>query len=231
MTRQAGIVGPMRQKPPGQLVRGVLTPLDRASELLFGLIMALTVTGALEIAQPTERETRALFTSTLACNIAWGLVDAVMYVLNGMLARARRSLVARALRTSSDPAEVPELLAEVLPEPFVKTLGAAALEAMRRKVVAHPELSEAPRMHGEDLRGGAGVFLLVVAGTFPVALPFLLFRDVAVAKGVSRGLALVLLFLSGSAVGSYSGLGAGRIGVLILGIGVVLVALVMALGG
>jgi VIT1/CCC1 family predicted Fe2+/Mn2+ transporter len=231
VTRQAGIVRPMRQKPPGQLVRGVLTPLDRASELLFGLIMALTVTGALEIAQPTERDTRALFASTLACNIAWGLVDAVMYALNGMLARARRSLVARTLRDSPDPAQIPELLAEVLPEPFVKTLGAAELEAMRRKVVAHPALPEPPRVHGEDLLGGAGVFLLVVAGTFPVALPFLLFRDVTVAKAVSRGLALLLLFLCGYAVGRYSGLGPVRMGLLMLGLGAVLVGVVTALGG
>ncbi len=226
-----GMTPPMRQKPPGQLVRGVLTPLDRASEVLFGVIMALTVTGALEVAQPTESETRALFVSTLACNIAWGLVDAVMYVLNGVLARGRRALVARGLREGVDVASVPDLLAEVLPEPFVETLNAAELEALRRKVVAHPELPEPPRVHGEDLLGGAGVFLLVVAATFPVSLPFLLFRDLAVAKAVSRGLALLLLFLSGYAVGRYSGLGPLRMGLVVLGIGVVLVVLVMALGG
>jgi VIT1/CCC1 family predicted Fe2+/Mn2+ transporter len=221
----------MRQKPPGQLVRGVLTPLDRASEVLFGLIMALTVTGALEVAQPTEHETGALFASTLACNVAWGLVDAVMYVLNGTLARGRRALVARGLRKGVDLASVPDLLAEVLPEPFVETLSAAELEALRRKIVAHPELPEPPRVQREDLLGALGVFLLVVVSTFPVALPYLLFRDVAVAKGISRGLALLLLFLSGSAVGRYSGFGELRMGLVVLGIGVVLVGMVIALGG
>jgi hypothetical protein len=221
----------MRQKPPGQLVRGVLTPLDRASEVLFGLIMALTITGALGVAQATERETRALFASTLACNVAWGLVDAVMYVLNASLARGRLSLVARVLRGGPDVAQVPELFGEVLPEPFVATMSPAELEVLRRKIVAHPELHEPPRVHGKDLLGALGVFLLVVASTFPVALPFLVIRDFALAMAVSRGLSLLLLFLSGYAVGRYAGLGPLRTGLAMLGIGVVLVGLVTALGG
>ena len=81
------------RRPPGQLVRGILSPFERASEILFGLIMALTITGALSVAHATEQETRALFASTLACNIAWGLVDGVLYVFNALVERGRRRLV------------------------------------------------------------------------------------------------------------------------------------------
>lgn len=221
----------MRSSPPAQLVRGPLSPYERASEVLFGLIMALTLTGALSVAGATERETRALFVSTLTCNVAWGLVDAVMYVLNAVLARARRSLLARALREGGDPAQAPVLLSEILPPTLVETLDAADLEALRKKVTADPSLPARARLQGEDLVGGLGVFLLVVASTFPVALPFLLVSDVGLAMKVSRGLSLLLLFLSGFTMGWYSGLHPVRVGLAMLGIGAVLVAAVTALGG
>ncbi len=180
----------MRTRPPGPVVQGILSPHDRASEVLFGLIMALTLTGALEVGRATERDTRALFVTTLACNVAWGLVDGVMYVLNQVLGRGREALE-------------------------------AALDAGPR----------AADLRAADVLGGLGVFLLVVASTFPVALPFLVLADAGLAMKVSRGLSLVLLFLTGYAVGRYSGLRPVSVGLSMLGLGAVLVAIVKALGG
>jgi VIT1/CCC1 family predicted Fe2+/Mn2+ transporter len=193
--------------------------------------MALTITGALSVAHATPQETRALFVSTFACNVAWGLVDAVMYVFNRLFERGRRSLVAQALQATAEPTHTREVLTEVLPEPFVGTLTPEELEALRRKIVGHPSLPEPPRIHREDLIGGCGVFLLVVASTFPVALPFLVMGDPALAMAISRGLSLVLLFVSGYAVGRFAGLRPVRVGLAMLGIGALLVATVTALGG
>jgi VIT1/CCC1 family predicted Fe2+/Mn2+ transporter len=64
-----------------------------------------------------------------------------------------------------------------------------------------------------------------------VALPFLLIHDVSLAKTVSRGLSLALLFVGGYAVGRYSGVRPVWMGLAMLGIGAVLVAAVTALGG
>jgi hypothetical protein len=221
----------MSLMPPGQLVRGVLSPFERWAEVLFGLIMALTITGALSVAHATAEDSRALFFSALACNVAWGLVDGVMYVLNALFERGRRSLLARALRASADEAQVAEVLSDFLPRPFVGTLSPVELQGLRRKVLGHPELPERPRVHLVDLVGAAGVFLMVTVSTFPVALPFLLLPDPALAMRVSRALALLLLFLSGFAVGRFAGLSPVPVGLSMLGIGAVLVALVTALGG
>ena len=68
----------------------LLEPLDRVSEILFGLIMAVTIVGSLSIATAGHTEVRAVLIGALGCNIAWGLVDAVMYVLRGMAERARQ---------------------------------------------------------------------------------------------------------------------------------------------
>jgi hypothetical protein len=218
----------MNVRPTGPVVHGVLSPYDRASEVLFGVIMALTLTGALNVAQATERETRALFAATLACNIAWGLVDGVLYALNGVLGRARRFLLAGELREGADPAEV---LSEDLSGPLLAALGPENLDRLRQKVVADPAVPAPPGLRWEDVLGALGVFLLVVASTFPVALPFLLLEDVGLAMKVSRGLGLALMFLSGYGVGRYSGLSPVKVGLAMLGIGAVLVAVVTALGG
>ena len=57
---------------------------------MFGLIMAVTIVGSLSIATAGHTEVRAVLIGALGCNIAWGLVDAVMYVLRGVAERARR---------------------------------------------------------------------------------------------------------------------------------------------
>ena len=217
---------PMGTELPGQAIRGVLSPYERASEILFGLIMALTLTGALNVAHATERDTRALFVSTLSCNVAWGLVDAVMYALNEVLARARRLLLLRKVREGASPG----VLSDDFSGPLLETLTPADLEGVRRKALALPPPGP-PGLRGEDLLGALAVFLLVVASTVPVALPFLLVQDVGMAMKMSRGLALVLLFLAGYGVGRYSGVSPVKVGLSMLGIGVVLVALVTALGG
>jgi hypothetical protein len=70
--------------------RRLLDPLDRISEVMFGLIMAVTIVGSLSIATAGRTEVRTVLIGALGCNIAWGLVDAVMYVLRGMAERARQ---------------------------------------------------------------------------------------------------------------------------------------------
>ena len=49
-----------------------LSPVDRVSEVLFGLFMALTFVGAVSIAESGEAEIRAMLAAALGCNLAWG---------------------------------------------------------------------------------------------------------------------------------------------------------------
>jgi hypothetical protein len=222
----------MNLKPPMPLVRGVLNPVERYSEILFGVLMALTITGALEIATASAEDSRTMFFSTLGCNVAWGLVDAVIYVLNSLFDRGRRTLITRAIRFGAQDAQALQpLLADVLPEGLAGELSAAEFSALRQRVAELPTLPERPRVHLDDVIGAAGVFLLVVASTFPVALPFVVVGDPALAMRISRAVSLALLFLCGYAVGRYSGLRASVVGLAMVGIGAVLVALLTALGG
>ena len=69
--------------------RRLLDPVDRISEILFGLIMAVTIVGSMSIATAGRVEVRTVMLAALGCNLAWGLVDAVMYVVRTTTERTR----------------------------------------------------------------------------------------------------------------------------------------------
>jgi VIT1/CCC1 family predicted Fe2+/Mn2+ transporter len=72
--------------------RGLLDPVARISEILFGLIMALTFTSTLSAATAERDEIRTLLAGAIGCNIAWGIVDAVMFLLSTITERGRELL-------------------------------------------------------------------------------------------------------------------------------------------
>jgi hypothetical protein len=52
----------------------ILDPIDRVSEVLFGLIMVLTFTGSLSIAEAGRDDVRTMLIGALGCNVAWGII-------------------------------------------------------------------------------------------------------------------------------------------------------------
>lgn len=75
------------------------------------------------------------------------------------------------------------------------------------------------------------IFLIVVASTFPVVLPFVLINDVGTAKNASRAIALAMLFFGGLALGRYAGYGSWKVGFTMAGLGTGLVIAIKTLGG
>jgi|SRR5689334_4645777 hypothetical protein len=59
----------------------VLEPVERLSEILFGLIMALTITGAVSVATADHIQIRTMLFAALGCNLAWGIIDGGMYLM------------------------------------------------------------------------------------------------------------------------------------------------------
>src|SRR5947199_2032893 len=93
----------------------VLEPIDRVSEVLFGLIMVLTFTGSLSVAEAGRDDVRTMLIGALGCNLAWGVIDGVLYLM-GCLAEKGRGLQAfRAVRKASDPRQAQRLIADALP--------------------------------------------------------------------------------------------------------------------
>jgi hypothetical protein len=209
----------------------ILEPLDRISEILFGLIMAVTIVGSLSIATAGRDDLRTVLVGALGCNLAWGLVDAVMYLVRAASERSRlRRLAARVLSAPAGEAAHASIRA-VLPEHVARITGPAELDGMRRRLADLPA-ARGPLLGVGDYLAAGSVFVLVVLATFPVVLPFLLVDELARAMNLSRAITVALLFVAGVALGRYAGhprpfLTGSATAVL----GVALILLVMALGG
>ena len=55
-----------------QRSKGLLDPIERLSEVLFGLIMVLSFTGSLSAATAGREEIRTMLFGAIGCNLAWG---------------------------------------------------------------------------------------------------------------------------------------------------------------
>src|ERR1043165_5095493 len=93
----------------------VLEPHERVSEALFGLIMVLTFTGSLSIAEAGREDIRTMLVGALGCNLAWGVIDGVLYLMGCIADHGRRLLTFHAIRSASDPEAGRRLLAQALP--------------------------------------------------------------------------------------------------------------------
>src|SRR5512134_3113480 len=87
----------------------ILDPVDRVSEVLFGLYMALTFVGAISVAESGRAEDREQLVAARACNLVWGLVDAVMYLVRTITDRGRSLTLVRSVGSAAD-AEVGRVL-------------------------------------------------------------------------------------------------------------------------
>jgi hypothetical protein len=209
----------------------VLDPTERFSEILFGLIMVLTFTGSLSAAESGRQEVRTMLIGALGCNLAWGIIDAIFYLINTVGARGHGITALKKLRETTDPSVAHAVIADELPPLLASALRPEDLEAMRQRLATLPAPPARVPVRRDDFRGALGVFLLVFLSTFPVALPFLLMQDAMRALRVSNGIAIVLLFLGGYELAKHSGTRPWLTGLAMVGIGVVLVGLTIALGG
>ena len=167
----------------------------------------------------------------LGCNLAWGIIDAIFYLLNTLAERGHAIAALRLLRTTADPAKAHALIADELPTGVVSFLRPEELETLRQRLIALPEPPARIPFHRDDFRGALSVFLLVFLSTFPVAIPFLVMSDAMRALRISNAIAIVLLFLGGYNLAKYSGSRPWRLGLVMVGIGCALVALTIAVGG
>jgi VIT1/CCC1 family predicted Fe2+/Mn2+ transporter len=208
----------------------ILNPMDRIMEVLFGLLMALSFTGAVSVAEAGRADLHEMFAAALGCNLAWGLVDGVMYLIRVLVDRGRSLTLVRSVR-GADPQGGRALIEASLPPHVGGLVSTAEVEALRGRIAALPGFPSRAKLNAGDLLAASAIFVLVVLSTFPVVLPFLLMEDVAAAKNASRAIALFMLFLGGSALGRYAGYGAWRAAFAMMALGTLLVGAIMALGG
>lgn len=218
-------------EPSGTISQRVLDPMQRVSEVLFGLMMVLTFTGALEAATAGKADVRVMLVTALGCNLAWGLIDGGMYLMNCLHERGRKLLTLRTVRGTADIAVARRLISEALPPLIAALLSPEQLSMLHRELQS---LAEPPRyalpQRGDWLGAGA-VCLLVFFSTFPVVIPFMVIADAKLALRVSNAVAITMLFLCGYLFGRYAGFRPAVTGIVVVLAGLALVAVAIPLGG
>ena len=211
-------------------VKRFLDPMERISEIIFGLVMVLTVTCSFSVGGGGRTEVHQMLIGTLGCNVAWGVIDAVLYWLACFHAHGQKIVALQAVR-EEDPNEAYRVIGDALPPLEASVMTPVEFEAIRRQLRRLPDPPLTPRITKHEWLAGLGVFLLVVVSVFPVAIPFLLVHDPKRALRISNGIAVLLLFLTGYIYGHVTGYRPLKSGLLMIAIGVAMVWMTIALGG
>ena len=211
--------------------RRVLEPHERIAEVLFGLIMVLTFTGSLSVAEADRAEVRTMLIGALGCNLAWGIIDAVLYLMGSLSEKGTGLLTLRAVRGARDATQAHRLIADALPSAVAAVLGPAELDTMYQRLKQLPEPHGRARLRADDWLGALGVFVLVFVSTFPVAIPFIFMHEAGPALRLSNAIAIAMLFILGYAFGRGAAQNPWVTGTLMVLLGASLVGMTMALGG
>jgi hypothetical protein len=223
------------------LLGRLLDPLDRFIEAIYTVLIILTFTLAVRVADANvpgnlvSGLVEQLFWACFGCAVAWGLIDGAMYVLSSMAERGQDLRLVRLVREAADPDQGVAVIAGQ----FDDSLSRIANEAERNQLYTglFDRLKDAPLpseagFKREDLAGALGIFLVALGAALPVALPLLLFSDNPIlAIRLSNGVACVMLFLMGYRWAKYAGGNPLRAGLFLVVIGLSMVIIAIPLGG
>ena len=211
-----------------------LDPGDTLGEVLFGLIMVLTITAGAEILSGSgQLDTHQLVAAAIGCNIAWGHRCRPV-VLGSMFYRSQRARFFRGLRLARSEAEALAAIQEEFgleDEPL-----AVPPEDRARLYQSILDLSfhAAParvRLHRRDFVSGFVVFVLVSATAIPGVIPFLLLDDSYVALRLSNAVLILLLIVVGYWWAHYTDAPPWHGALIVLLLGVSMVSVAVILGG
>lgn len=209
----------------------LLDPMDRAAEILFGLIMALTFTCTIGIAGKGHAEIRQMLIGAIGCNLAWGLVDATMYLIGVLGRKNRNNMIFDLVQNSLETGKARQHISEALPPVVVSALGPEGLEHIRDKLSKVTDPRARVKLTVHDLKKAMALFFMIFISTFPVVVPFVFIRDTKLALRVSNLVAIVMMFLCGWSVAKYVGFSKWTMSIALIIIGIFLVGITIALGG
>ncbi len=171
--------------------------------------------------------------AAVGCNIAWGIIDAVFYIMSNIFVRGRRGRLIRAVSAAPDEAVALATIRRELDPDLQSVARPEDREQLYRSI--HALLANGkPGRTGvtrDDLVGAIIVFCLVLATTLPAVVPFLVIGDPWLALRVSNLLLIGLLFIVGFHWAQYINANPWMAGLVLTGLGLALVAVALVLGG
>jgi hypothetical protein len=212
-----------------------LAPNESLTEAVAGLIMVLTFTLAASIVTGGgEDAARAALLGAIGCNVAWGIIDAVLYIMDSVFERNRRVRLAHAVASVPDePAAIAAIQRELDPYLASVTLPAHRDQLYRhiRSSLVHGSLPQRTGVLRDDVIGAVAVFCVVLATALPAILPLALIHQPWLALRVSNLLVVAMLFIVGYRWAKYVDANPWLTGLGLMGVGLALVVVAIPLGG
>jgi VIT1/CCC1 family predicted Fe2+/Mn2+ transporter len=209
----------------------LLEPMERIAEILFGVIMTLTFTCTLAVETADRLQVRTMLIGALGCNLAWGIIDAGVYLITRINTESRKVAAVRAIREATDGSAARQILADSFNPALASALSNEQVESVRQNLRQMSEPLKRPRLTKRDWLGAGGLGLLCFLSTFPIALPFIFMSDARLALRISNAVALALLALCGYAFGYRSGIPPWLTALVMMAFGAAMVGVAIALGG
>jgi hypothetical protein len=217
-----------------RFIQEYLEPADRVAELICGLTMVLTFTLATGININFDRQgARELLVAAIGCNLAWGVIDGVVYILSSLTKRKHYMNFFTRIRHTPDENEALGVIRDEMDTLFEPVASEPERRRLYQTVFSMRDKSEFPevRLTADELRGGLAVFAVNVLVIAPVLIPFLVFSKPHLALRVSNALLILLLFIAGYSWGKQSGFNRWLGGASLMLLGLLLVGVAILLGG
>jgi hypothetical protein len=219
-----------------RFVRRYLDPASQLSEILFGLIMVLTVTltAGLSVAEG-KAGVRQLLIAVIGCNLAWGIIDAVMFVMNNITLRSLRSRFVHTIQHAPDKQTALKLIKDEIEARLSLHSPLNPQDSHMLSQSLHKRAGEMKvpkvKIEREDIYGAIACFWLVTVSCLSAAVPFFILSQPILALRVSNALLIVLLYLVGRRWAHYAGTNRLLTGLSMVTIGLLLVGVSILLGG
>ena len=211
-----------------------LDPASRLGEILFGFIMVLTVTltAGFSVADG-KRGVRQLLLAAVGSNVAWGIIDAAMYIMNSMVVRRGKMRLVDAVQRAPDQQRALVLIQDRVEPELQELIGPEKAEAFSKSVLPHIVGAQIIEriLTKEAFYGALASFWLVFVSCLPAAIPFLIFSEPQVALRVSNFLLIAGLFYVGQKWAAYAGKNRVAVGLAMVAIGLALVGVAILFGG
>jgi hypothetical protein len=212
-----------------------LKPSESLTEVVAGLIMALTFTlGASVLSGGGADGARAALVGVIGCNVAWGVIDGVLYMMASTFDRNRNLRIRRAIAAAADEAAALAAIRGELDPYLASVTQIEDRERLYRSIcnaLARRPLPLRTGLARDEVMGAIEIFCLVFATALPAALPLLVIGDPWWALRLSNLLVVGLLFVVGYHWAKYVDANPWSAGLGLLGLGLAMVAVAVPLGG
>jgi hypothetical protein len=238
-----GYVGSLHESGPARSDRGAtivspltyLKPNESLSVFIAGLIVVLSSTlAASTMSDGGQEGVGAALIAAIGVNAAWGLVNAVLYMMGSTFDSNRRPRLGRAIASAPDETAAVAAVGGELDPSLASVTQAEDREWLYRSIrisMVHGRLPPRISLLRHNAFGAIEVFCVALAASLPAVLPLVLFGDPWFALRISNLVVVGLLFLAGYHWAKYVHANPWLTGFGLTGIGLALVAVATLLGG